>query len=121
MKKILIVDDEPMMLKIADRALKSSFETVTVLSGEEAVEAFAKDSFDMVLSDVKMPSMSGQELLKNIRLKNPDILFVFMSADDGDEGGEALMKEGASGYITKPIRAEALLRLVKDQAFFHIP
>ncbi|WP_029230831.1 response regulator [Butyrivibrio sp. VCB2006] len=112
MKRILIVDDEPMMLKIAERALKDNYETVTALSGEEALDYFDSSSFDLVLSDVKMPSMSGLDLMLKMRVKDPDILVVFMSADDGEVSSEEMIKQGASGYISKPIKAQVLSELV---------
>ena len=71
MKKILIVDDEPMMLKIADRALKNNYETILASSWKEALDLFTSTSPDLVISDLKMPEMSGIELQKQLREKVP--------------------------------------------------
>ena len=62
MKKILIADDEPMMAKLAARALRDGYEILTVSSGAEALEIFEAEKPDLVISDVKMPGMSGFEL-----------------------------------------------------------
>ncbi len=115
MKKILIVDDEPMMLKIADRALRDHFETILASSGEEAVELFAENKPDMVISDLKMPSMSGYELKQIIQSgKSGDVPFIFMTADDTDESEAAGRDMGAADYIRKPIKADALLARVNN-------
>lgn len=113
MKKILIVDDEPMMLKIAERALKDTYETLTALTGEEALGIIDEFVPDMVLTDIKMPGISGPEILGRAREKNVQIPFIFMSAEDED-GAEKNMEElGAAGYIKKPIRSDALKELAE--------
>ena len=108
MKKIILVDDEPMMLKIANRALKDLYEIRTAVSGAEALSLFSDDTPDLIISDLKMPGMSGYELLDAVREKGSLVPFIFMTADDG--GGEADddKKKGAADYIKKPVRAEII-------------
>ncbi len=106
MKKIMIVDDEPMMLKIADRALKDFYETIQASSGDEALDLYSSQSPDMIISDLKMPSMSGQELQEKVKEKGGDnIPFIFMTADEEFESDTA-------DYIKKPVKADELLQLV---------
>ena len=105
MKKIMIVDDEPMMIKIADRALKDFYQTIQASSGEEALELFDSQSPDMIISDLKMPSMSGEELQKKINERGENLPFIFMTADEEYDNAEA-------NFIRKPVKAEELLNLV---------
>ena len=113
MRKILIVDDEPMMLKIADRALKDHYETILASSGSEAVELFTNNSPDMVISDLKMPEMSGYELKEIIESKTAGkVPFIFLTSDDTKESEEKGRELGVSDYIKKPVKADVLLSRV---------
>ena len=115
MRRILIVDDEPMMLKIADRALRDHYETILASSGEEAVELFMKNSPDMVVSDLKMPEMSGYELKQIIESKaGVKIPFIFLTSDETRESEEKGRELGAADYIKKPVKAEILLSRVRN-------
>ncbi len=114
MKKILVVDDEPMMLKLANRILKSRYEMILASSGEQAIELFLKESPDMVLSDLNMPVMSGYELQKQIQAKSGEnIPFIFMTADESDENESRGFEQGAADYIRKPVKAELLIKRIE--------
>lgn len=113
MKKILIVDDEPMMLKIADRALKNNYETILASSGKEALELFVSNSPDLVISDLKMPEMSGIELQEQLREKGAgNVPFIFMTADESDDSESILIQKGAADLIRKPVKADVLIERV---------
>ncbi len=114
MKKILLTDDEPMMLKLAARALKDEYDTITAASGAEALELFESERPDMMISDIKMPGMSGFELCKAIKEKyGSSVPFIFMTADESEEGESRGMDIGASAFIRKPVRADVLRDAVK--------
>ncbi len=114
MKKILLTDDEPMMLKLATRALKDEYETITAESGAEALELFETQRPDMVISDIKMPGMSGFELCTAIKEKYGDtVLFIFMTADESEEGESRGMDVGAAAFIRKPVKADVIQSAVK--------
>ncbi len=111
MKKVLIVDDDSVMLKLADRVLSRQYETVCATSGEEAIELFVKEKPAMVLSDLRMPKMDGYELQKRIQEQSEDrIPFIFMTADESDESESRGFEEGAEDYIRKPFKADLLLK-----------
>ncbi len=113
MKKILIVDDEPMMLKITARALKDRYETILASSGSEALELFAKDRPDLVISDLKMPEMSGYELKKALMESGGEkVPFIFMSADETDESEDIGRELGAADFLRKPVKGDVLLERV---------
>ena len=113
MKKILIVDDEPMMLKITARALKDHYETILASSGSEALKLFEEGMPDLVISDLKMPEMSGYELKKALMEKGGEkVPFIFMSADETDESESIGRELGAADFIRKPVKGDVLLERV---------
>ena len=115
MQKILIVDDEPMMLRIATKILSKKYEIVTASSGEEAIEIFEVEKPDMVLSDLLMPEMDGYELHKILQEKfSEPVPIMFMTADESDESESHGFEIGAADYIRKPLKADILLRRVSN-------
>lgn len=113
-KKILVVDDDPIMLKVANFALARDYQTVTALSGDEAVRLFLREKPDMVLSDLMMPEMSGYELKQEIEdIAHAEVPFIFMTADDSDESESLGFESGAADYIRKPIKTNLLLKRVE--------
>lgn len=111
MKKILIVDDEPIMLQVMDRILSGHYKIVCSTSGKEALELFDRENPDMVLSDLRMPEMDGYELRCRLREKS-DVPFIFMTADESDESERRGFDIGAADYIRKPANASVLLRRI---------
>ena len=101
--KILIVDDEaPVRELLGDLFKKEDCSSVGCGSGEEALEELKKESFDVVLLDIKLPGMSGLEVLKEIRHKYPDLPVVMITGFGFDE--ELIVKSkqfGCCGYIGK--------------------
>jgi CheY-like chemotaxis protein/HPt (histidine-containing phosphotransfer) domain-containing protein len=115
LKKILIADDEPMMAKLAARALRDGYEILTVSSGAEALEIFEAEKPDLVISDVKMPGMSGFELCAAIKERyGAGVPFIFMTADETEEAENRGKDAGAAAFIRKPVRAEAIQAAVRS-------
>lgn len=113
MQKILIVDDEPMMLMIASKILSQKYAVICANSGAEAVELFETEKPDMVLSDLFMPEMDGYELHAILQSKSSETIpIIFMTADDSDESESHGFEIGAADYIRKPLKADILLRRV---------
>ena len=113
MKKIMIVDDEKISLMMTNHILSSSYATVCASSGEEAIELFRRETPDMVLSDLRMPGMSGYELQQALQKEyNEQIPFMFMTADTDDETESKGFENGAMDFIHKPFRADILLKRV---------
>ena len=113
MSKILIVDDDEMMIMLARRILSSKYEVVTATSGAEAIEIFAQERPDMVLSDLMMPEMDGYELHRILQEKSGELVpIMFMSASEDDESEIKGFELGAADYIHKPMRPDVLLRRI---------
>ncbi len=113
MQKILIVDDMTVSLMMVENMLSTRYETVCAESGEEALELFRKERPDMVLSDLRMPGMSGFELMQKLQAEyHETIPFMFMTADHDEETETAGFDNGAMDFIRKPFRPDVLLRRV---------
>ena len=113
MRKILVVDDEKIMLMLAQRILSKKYEVTTATSGEEAIKIFEKDPPDLILSDLMMPEMDGYELHKILQEKSSDAVpIIFMTADERDESESKGFELGATDYIRKPLKPDLLLRRV---------
>ena len=115
MQKILIVDDEVIMQKIAAKVLSAKYEIVCASSGAEAIELFEIEKPDMVLSDLQMPEMDGYELHRILQEKSENsVPIMFMTADESDESESHGFDIGAADYIRKPLKAEILMRRVSN-------
>ena len=103
MKRILVVDDDEHLRMVMQETLTSSGYAVTIAdSGQQALEILKKESFDLIISDLMMPGIKGNELLKEAKKKYPDIGFFLISAYGTIETAVDAMKTGAYDFITKP-------------------
>lgn len=110
-KRILIADDELALGRSLARVLTNAgYEVVTVGDGEAAVEAIGTQHFDVVLSDIQMPGMTGVDLLREIRVHDLDVPVVLMTADPTIETAALAVELGALQYLLKPISVEVLLQ-----------
>ena len=118
-KKVLVVDDDSLMKDFLKEALGRSDYSVDLAStGEEALEKIKDKDYDIILSDIRMPSMSGMELLKATREYIPDAKVVMMTAYGTVENAVEAMKLGAFDYVMKPFSADEI-ELVLKRAFEH--
>jgi len=108
--RILLVDDEPLVLSGLRRALRpcrNQWEVVTATSGQEALQTLASDHFDLVLSDIRMPGMTGAELLREVSSRHPHVVRMILSGNCSLQ--TALETIGPTHqYLSKPCRAETL-------------
>ncbi len=105
--KILVVDDEPSIREFLEIMLKKEgYEVTCGEDGQQAIDILKKKSFDMVVSDMQMPHVTGLELLHHVNLNYPDILFMIITAFGTTESAVEVMKKGAYDYITKPFKID---------------
>jgi two-component system NtrC family response regulator len=110
---ILVVDDEPPQLELIGGFLKKQgFEVALAESGERALERFRRDPFELVLTDQRMPNMSGLELLKAVRAVNPETPVIVMTAYGSIETAVDVIKAGATDYLTKPLNLDELIHRI---------
>jgi putative two-component system response regulator len=102
-RRCLVVDDEPRLRQALVRLMQGDgFTCLEAGSGVEALEVLAHDPVAIVLSDMRMPSMDGQELLRQLRVRYPDVAVVMITAVAEVEVAVACLSLGAMDYITKP-------------------
>lgn len=110
MKKILIVDDEPMMLMISKRVLSVAYEITTTESASEAIGLYGSLQPDLVLSDLLMPEMSGVEMYGKMTDRyGAGVPIMYMTADESD-----LSVLGGAPHIKKPFKPADLLGKVQS-------
>ena len=113
---ILLVDDDLSVRQLLAESLGLFGHTCSVAcSATEALEALARERFDLVLTDIQMPAISGTELLAIVRSKYPDIDVVMITAVMDVETAIRAMRNGASDYITKPFNIEQV-QITVDRA-----
>jgi DNA-binding NtrC family response regulator len=111
---ILVVDDEPDMRIALTHALsQNGFPVETATDGLEAIKKFRQNKFSMVITDVKMPEMSGMEVLENVKKISPQVPVIMITAYGTIGNAVEAMQEGASDYIIKPFSSETLDTAVK--------
>lgn len=105
--RILVVDDEESIREFLEIMLKKeNYEVTTAEDGLRAKEILTKKSFDMVISDMQMPNVTGIELLKFVRENYPDVVFMMITAFGTTETAVDAMKMGAYDYVTKPFKID---------------
>jgi DNA-binding NtrC family response regulator len=111
LSRILVVDDEPDMLHLLKRSLEPELgcRIDTTPSAQAAIQMLSQTTYDLLLADIKMPVMSGLELLEIVKRDMPDLTVVMMTAYGHVEMAVEAMKHGAYDFITKPFEHEALI------------
>ncbi len=107
---ILVIDDEKNYLLVLQTLLEDEGYTVTAISDPETALAFlAESEVDVVVTDMKMPKVSGREVLQHVKKSWPYIPVLIMTAFGSIESAVEAMKYGAFDYITKPFSNDELL------------
>ena len=113
--RILIVDDDPGQRSLLDSFLRSQgFETVLAASGEQALEILRSQEFGMMISDVRMPGMSGLETLRRARQEHSVLPVLLVTAYADIREAVGAMRDGALNYLAKPIDLDELLATVQQ-------
>ena len=109
--KILIIDDEPDMLVMLEMLItdKTTHKVVTTNNPLEIEELLAKDEFNLVITDLKMPMLDGIEVLELVKKSDADIPVIVITAFGTLEAAEEAVHRGAYDFITKPFRKEQIL------------
>jgi two-component system NtrC family response regulator len=108
--RILFIDDDRAGREVALFNLrKSGYDVVAASDGQEGLAAFSPEKFDLVVTDVKMPGVSGIDVLRRIRSQAPDVPVLVITAFGNVETAVEAMKEGAYDFIGKPFHRDQLL------------
>jgi DNA-binding NtrC family response regulator len=119
--KILIVDDEPVVCKGCERTLvEEGYEVRTSLNGKDGIELLQDEEFDIVITDLKMPGISGMQILVHIKENYPDIQVIIITGYSTIENAIESIKKGAFDYISKPFTPEELVSVVREASMKRI-
>ncbi len=114
MSKILVVDDEKNLLEFMKIMLEQEgFNVTTCPNGESAIELLKGKIFDIVITDIKMPRVSGIDILKYIKSTSPETDVIMITAFASHETAVEAMKEGAYDYISKPFNNEQIKLVIR--------
>jgi DNA-binding NtrC family response regulator len=104
MKTVLIVDDERKICEMLSQFFTlKGFRAQTAQSGRDAMAQLERQRPDYLLLDIRMPDMSGLDVLRQVKARYPDLRVVMVSAHDDPEIVDEAFREGAADYVTKPI------------------
>lgn len=112
-KKLLVVDDNKMNLKLASKIFSKMGHTVTLAeSGEESIELVEKNEFDLIFMDMQMPGMSGVETTIKLRENNVLTPIVALTANAFDSDRQQCLAAGMDDFTTKPLRRQELHKII---------
>ena len=115
-RKILVVDDDPTMVKLINVNLKlNNYEVIEALSGGQALEELANEPLDLVVLDIMMPGVDGWEVLKRIRSdqKTEELPVILVTAKTQDSDVIRGWELGADEYVIKPFNPLLLVEVIK--------
>jgi len=113
--KILIVDDEPDTLEIIQALLQiEGYDVITALTGEDGVKEAQKEKPEVILMDINLPGIDGNEALRRIRKNNPIQCVIMLTAFATVDNAIQALKEGATDFVKKPFENEHLIHIVNQ-------
>lgn len=114
MSTVLVVEDKDSMAQMLRETLEAEgYQTVIARDGAEGIRFIREGTYDIILSDLKLPKKDGIEVLRTARAENPFTPFIMMTAFGTVETAVTAMKEGAYDFITKPFDTDHLLLLIR--------
>jgi YesN/AraC family two-component response regulator len=114
MEKLLLIDDERPILETLGLSITSEgYEVFTAENGKEGLEIFDREDINLVLTDIKMPVMDGIELLKKVKESGKEAEVIVITGHGDMDSAIAALRYGASDFITKPVRDEALMLAIE--------
>ena len=115
MSKILLIDDDISFCKLLEKFLiKKAYDVTVAFSAEEARLAMKKESFDLILTDLRLPDSDGIGLMSEIKTSNPEIPVILMTGYSDVNTAVKAIKNGAADYISKPFNPDEVLLVITN-------
>ena len=111
---LIIEDDEEMRSLLEDVLGEEGFMTEAVSNGSDGLRKVTKESFDLILTDIRMPGLTGLDILPVIRSLRPEAPVIVITAFGNEEIHRRSVEKGAAGYLEKPIHMDKLKTLVHE-------
>jgi len=111
-RAILIVDDELGARESLRMIFRPNYQVHTAVDGKEALQSIQKDKIDLVALDLRMPGLSGLDVLRQIKKNDPDIEVIVITAHGTAEDAKEAVRYGAGDFITKPFNVSDLVNSV---------
>ncbi|MEW6050057.1 MAG: response regulator [Candidatus Zixiibacteriota bacterium] len=112
---ILVVDDEAIVLSLVRDALEDeNYSIETASSAQDALALLDRGSFDLLITDIRMPHMDGIEMVRQVRERHPDIAVIFMTGYANLSSAKNAIKQGAFDYIMKPFELVEIRQAVRN-------
>lgn len=113
---MVVEDDSELREALNDTLSLAGYKVATASDGQEALNQLEQQSFDLIVSDIQMPRMDGQALLKKVKSQHPDLPVMLMTAYGSIQQAVDAMRDGAVDYMVKPFEAEVLVNMVSRYA-----
>ena len=114
---VLVVEDDSMSYKFLEIVLskKTGINIIWAINGKQALEYYnIYNHIDIILTDLQLPVIDGQEFIRQIKLKSPEIPIIVQSANANQDEMERCAKLGCDVYLTKPINSELLVKNIES-------
>jgi DNA-binding NtrC family response regulator len=113
--KLLIVDDEERFLQTLSKRLSMrDFDVTPFTRGQEAIEAARQQSFDLALLDLKMPGMTGEQVLEVLKAEHPDIEVIILTGHGSIDSAVKMTQAGSYSYLQKPCETDELMKVLRE-------
>lgn len=113
-EKILVIDDDESVLEVAELILKNDgYEVSAANSVQAGLKLVQSDHFILILCDIRLPDESGMDFLMQVKDIQEDLPVIMITNFGSLQGVEEALKLGAKGFISKPLRAERILEIIK--------
>lgn len=114
-KKVLVVDDDMMNLRVTKMILEKDYNVTFAESGQEALDALKEQEFDLILLDIAMPFMNGIETFERMKQRHIETPVIFLTASGEEDDVMAAIRLGAVNYLKKPFLPKELLERVAKE------
>lgn len=114
---LIIEDDEEMRSLLKDSVEEEGFEADSVSNGSDGLRKLVKEPFNLIITDIRMPGLTGLDILPGIKKLQPEVPVIVITAFGSEEVYCRSIERGAAGYLEKPIRTNKLKTLIHEMVF----
>jgi len=113
-RSILVVDDEEVIREFLFEILNEDYDLTIACDGDEAIEKMREQKFDLVITDMKMPGVPGEEVVKSARQRDPDCRVIIISGYSSLYAVSQSASSGACAFLTKPFSISELMQTISE-------